>query len=85
MLDLIEPDKALNEGMNNTTLTRSTNNRMIGGVAAGLSQKYGWDVKTVRILMAASILLPGPQVLLYLAAWAIVPTETRAMFVSTRS
>ncbi len=61
--------------MNNTTLTRSTNNRMIGGVAAGLSQRYGWDLKALRILMVASILLPGPQVLMYLAAWAFVPSD----------
>ncbi len=60
--------------MKTSNLTRSTHNRMIGGVAAGLSQRYGWDVKAVRLLMVASILLPGPQVLMYLAAWALMPS-----------
>jgi phage shock protein C len=58
---------------------------MIGGVAAGLARKYGWELKTVRILMIASILLPGPQVLLYIAAWTIVPTDTKPMFVPNRA
>ncbi len=77
MLDPNESAMALSGDMNNSTLTRSSNNRMIGGVAAGLSQRYGWDLKALRILMVASVLLPGPQVLLYLAAWAFVPSDHR--------
>jgi phage shock protein PspC (stress-responsive transcriptional regulator) len=29
----------------------------------------------VRVLFVASCLLPGPQVLLYIALWIIVPSE----------
>jgi phage shock protein C len=75
----------LSGAMNITSITRSTNNKMIGGVASGLSQKYGWDLKAVRILMVASVLLPGPQVLLYLAAWAFIPADTQAAFVPNHS
>ena len=31
----------------------------------------------VRLLVVASIFLPGPQVLAYLALWLIVPSEER--------
>ena len=56
-------------------LVRPTKNRRIAGVAAALANRYGWDVSTVRLIMAASILLPGPQVLGYLIGWAIIPSE----------
>lgn len=56
-------------------LVRPTNDRRIGGVAAALANRYGWDVSTVRIAMVASILLPGPQVLGYLVGWAVIPDE----------
>jgi phage shock protein PspC (stress-responsive transcriptional regulator) len=48
---------------------------MIAGVAAGIANRYGWDPATVRLALVLSIFLPGPQVLLYLAAWLIIPEE----------
>ena len=48
--------------------------RWIGGVAGGVANYFGVDPTLVRILFAASLLLPGPQVLLYLILWLVIPT-----------
>lgn len=54
-------------------LVRS-DDRWIGGVAGGVANYFGVDPTLVRILFAASLLLPGPQVLLYLILWLVIPT-----------
>lgn len=54
-------------------LTRSATDRMLGGVAGGLAEYFGVDSTWVRIAFAASIILPGPQVLLYLILWLVIP------------
>ncbi|MBP2326753.1 phage shock protein C [Kibdelosporangium banguiense] len=59
--------------MTTATLTRSRSNKVIGGVCAGLAEKVGWKPKTMRIAFVLSCLLPGPQFLLYIVLWAIIP------------
>lgn len=59
-------------------LYRSRSNRMIAGVCGGIAERFGLDPTLVRIVFVASILLPGPQVLLYLLMWMIVPQEPLA-------
>lgn len=54
-------------------LTRSTTDKMIGGVAGGIAEYFGVDSTWVRVAFVASIVLPGPQVLLYLLLWTIIP------------
>lgn len=49
--------------------------RIIGGVCAGLALRFDLSPTLVRVLFVLSCLLPGPQVLLYLALWIIVPSE----------
>jgi phage shock protein C len=56
-------------------LYRSRDDRMIGGVCAGLARYLGVDANLVRVLTVLSLLLPGPQILAYLVAWIIVPEE----------
>lgn len=56
-------------------LYRSTRDRKLGGVCAGIAEYAGWDVTVVRLLAALSILLPGPQVILYIIAWIVLPTD----------
>jgi phage shock protein C len=56
-------------------LVRPRDNRVIAGVAAGIAQRFGWDPTMVRLVMVASILLPGPQFILYLIAWLVMPEE----------
>ncbi|GGG77667.1 PspC domain-containing protein [Corynebacterium pelargi] len=54
-------------------LYRSTTNKFLGGVLGGVAETYGIDATLLRVLTVASIILPGPQVLVYLVAWAIMP------------
>jgi phage shock protein C len=46
---------------------------MIAGVCAGLGDRFGLSHNTVRVLFLLSCLLPGPQVLIYLALWIVMP------------
>ena len=57
-----------------TALVRP-NNRVIAGVCAGLARRFGMSPNTVRFLFVISCLLPGPQFLIYIALWIIMPSE----------
>jgi phage shock protein PspC (stress-responsive transcriptional regulator) len=48
---------------------------MIGGVCGALAVRFGVSRTLVRLLFVASCLLPGPQILLYVALWIILPSE----------
>jgi phage shock protein PspC (stress-responsive transcriptional regulator) len=56
-------------------LIRPRRGRMIGGVCAALARRFGMSTGLVRALFVVSIVLPGPQVLLYLALWIFLPSE----------
>lgn len=58
-----------------TRLMRSRDNAWLGGVCGGIATRFGWDASVVRALFVVSILLPGPQVLMYLALWLVIPRE----------
>jgi phage shock protein PspC (stress-responsive transcriptional regulator) len=61
-------------GMGNA-LVRPRNGKMIGGVCAALGRRFGLSTGLVRALFVVSILLPGPQILLYLGLWIFIPGE----------
>ena len=50
-------------------------NRMIAGVCSGLARRFGTTPTTVRVLFVLSCLLPGPQFVVYIALWVLVPNE----------
>lgn len=52
-------------------------NRVIAGVCSGLANRYGLRPSTVRLLFVVSCLLPGPQVLVYVALWLVMPDASR--------
>jgi phage shock protein C len=56
-------------------LSRPRQGRIIAGVCAAIADRFGWDRTLVRVLAVASILLPGPQVILYIVLWALFPNE----------
>ena len=56
-----------------TTLTRPQQGRVIAGVCAGLAQRFGWKANVVRLLFLLSCLLPGPQFVIYLVLWLLIP------------
>ena len=43
------------------------------GYDLGIGEYFGWDPNLVRLAFALSILLPGPQLLVYLALWLVIP------------
>ncbi|MEY9876486.1 phage shock protein PspC (stress-responsive transcriptional regulator) [Streptacidiphilus sp. MAP12-33] len=57
------------------TLARPRSGRMIGGVCAGIAHRFGMSPLSVRVLFLLSCLLPGPQILVYLALWLLLPAE----------
>ena len=57
-----------------STLVRPQEGRMIAGVCAGLALRFDMSVTTVRTIFVVSCLLPGPQFLLYLALWVLMPS-----------
>jgi phage shock protein PspC (stress-responsive transcriptional regulator) len=56
-------------------LVRPRKGRVIAGVCAAIARRFGWSVATVRLVFVLSILLPGPQVLLYVVLWLLIPAE----------
>lgn len=56
-------------------LVRPRRGRVFAGVCAAIANRYQWNPTTVRVLTVASLLLPGPQVILYVILWIIIPKE----------
>jgi phage shock protein C len=60
---------------NGKRLYRSRKGQMIAGVCAGLAEHFGVDVNLVRLAFAVFTIIFGAGVLIYLAAWIILPEE----------
>lgn len=60
-----------------SALVRPRSDRMIAGVCAGIGHRFGISPNVVRLVFLASMLLPGPQILIYLAGWVLMPQESR--------
>jgi phage shock protein C len=56
-------------------LVRPRRGRVIAGVCAALARRFNMKPWQVRLLFVLSCLLPGPQFLLYVALWIILPSE----------
>lgn len=56
-------------------LVRPRHGRMVAGVAAGIANRFHTSPTLVRVLILLSLLLPGPQILAYLALWVLMPKE----------
>jgi phage shock protein PspC (stress-responsive transcriptional regulator) len=50
-------------------------NRMIAGVCSGLGRRFGISPNVVRLLFVLSCLLPGPQFIVYIVLWVMMPSE----------
>ncbi len=58
-----------------STLVRPRNGTVIAGVCAALGIRFGISANTVRLIFLLSCLLPGPQFILYLVLWVLIPQE----------
>jgi phage shock protein PspC (stress-responsive transcriptional regulator) len=57
------------------SLVRPREGRWVAGVCLAIGRRFDVSVSTVRLLFVLSILLPGPQVLLYIVLWVLIPSE----------
>lgn len=48
---------------------------MLAGVCAALADRFGLSTTLVRVIFILSIILPGPQILLYVLLWILIPSE----------
>ncbi len=60
-------------------LTRSSRDKMLGGVCGGIGEYFGVDPTLIRLGFAVlAVLGAGSPFLLYLLLWIIVPLDTTA-------
>jgi phage shock protein C len=60
-------------------LVRPLQGRVLGGVLAGLAQRFGLDPWTARLLFFVILLIiPGSQILIYPLLWILMPSEEHA-------
>jgi phage shock protein PspC (stress-responsive transcriptional regulator) len=50
-------------------------NRVVAGVCSGLAARFGMSPNVVRLLFVLSCILPGPQFLVYVVLWVMMPSE----------
>jgi phage shock protein PspC (stress-responsive transcriptional regulator) len=56
-------------------LVRPREGRMIAGVCAGIGRRFGISPNVVRLIFVVSTLIPGPQFLVYIAMWILIPED----------
>jgi phage shock protein C len=56
-------------------LVRPRSGRIVAGVLVGVANRFGMRPLVVRVLFVLSMLLPGPQILAYIALWVLMPSE----------
>jgi phage shock protein PspC (stress-responsive transcriptional regulator) len=59
----------------NSPLTRSNDDRFLGGVAGGLGAYFDVDPVVFRVGFAVSILFSGAGLIAYLVLLAVLPTD----------
>jgi phage shock protein PspC (stress-responsive transcriptional regulator) len=65
-------------------LTRPAHDRWLGGVASGLGEYFDLSPTIYRIAFVALALAGGTGVLLYLAAWLVIPEDGAADSIAAR-
>ena len=58
-------------------LSRTNNDRILGGVCGGIAKYFGWDATLVRILYVVISILSAafPGTLVYIILWILMPKE----------
>ena len=56
-------------------LVRPRSGRVIAGVCAALARRFGMSPRVVRLIFLLSGLLPGPQILIDVVLWIVLPAE----------
>ncbi len=72
---LVANKGSVQQGMAGRGLVRPGRGRIVAGVLVGLAQRFGVSPNVARLLFILSMLLPGPQILAYVALWILMPSE----------
>lgn len=57
-------------------LVRPSQDRILGGVCAGLARRFGIGPWTARLLFVLLLMvIPGSQILIYPVLWILMPSE----------
>jgi len=66
----------IHDSMTEQGLVRPLNGRVLGGVCAGLGQRFGIDPWPARLLFVLVLLVvPGSQLLVYPILWILMPSQ----------
>ncbi len=61
-------------------IVRPRHPRVIAGVCSGIAIHFGWDITLIRVLtVVVTFLTGGTGVLLYIAAWIVLPDAPYAL------
>ena len=64
-------------------LRRSTDDKMLAGVAGGIARYLNVDATLVRVgIVALTLLMTGVGAALYIAAWLLIPADGEAQSVA---
>jgi phage shock protein C len=65
-------------------LERPLEGRWVAGVAAGLAAYFGIDAGLVRAVLAVTALIGGLGVVIYVAAWVLVPEQGEPLSIAEK-
>ncbi|GAA2481104.1 PspC domain-containing protein [Winogradskya humida] len=66
---------SFSDSMTRQGLVRPREGRILGGVCAGLAQRFGLDPWLARAIFAVTLLvIPGSQFLIYPLLWILMPS-----------
>ena len=75
LIEYIKGDLIIMAYHSEKKLYRDSETGMIGGVCAGLSEYFRFDVTLLRILFAVLSLGWGSGILLYIILWVVLPDK----------
>lgn len=65
-------------------LVRPQQGRVLGGVCAGLGERFGIAPWTARLLFVLLLMvIPGSQILIYPVLWILMPSQESVMVTSS--
>jgi len=68
--------ETVHESMRRQGLVRPNDDRVLGGVCAGLGRRFGFDPWSARLLFILILLaIPGSQLIIYPILWILMPSE----------
>jgi phage shock protein PspC (stress-responsive transcriptional regulator) len=56
-------------------LVRPRRGRWIAGVCAALAKRFDTSPLLVRAIFVVSTIIPGPQFLIYILLWILIPSQ----------